>query len=56
VDELNKVWEKINGKKNLLMVFQSPNATIFGGYSPCIWLSTLNNYVPDETLTSFLFS
>ena len=42
-DELKgtSFWKKINGKKNLLMVFRSANEgkdkTIYGGYSPCVW-------------------
>ncbi|CAD8118081.1 unnamed protein product [Paramecium primaurelia] len=29
---------------------------IFGGYSPCQWQQNKNNYVQDDTLSSFLFS
>ncbi|CAD8204427.1 unnamed protein product [Paramecium octaurelia] len=49
-------WKEINNKDNLLMIFQSKNDYIFGAYSPCKWVSNLNNYVQDDTLSSFIFS
>ncbi|CAD8203984.1 unnamed protein product [Paramecium pentaurelia] len=50
-------WNKVDGKDNLLMVFQSEKEYIFGAYSPCQWVkSQRGQYVSDETLTSFLFS
>ncbi|CAD8126869.1 unnamed protein product [Paramecium sonneborni] len=49
-------WNKINGKSNLLMIFKSKSGNIFGGFSPCQWQLNLNNYVQDNSLSSFLFS
>ncbi|CAD8126606.1 unnamed protein product [Paramecium sonneborni] len=49
-------WSKVNGKSNLLMIFKSKSGYIFGAFSPCLWQQTLNNYVQDNTLSSFLFS
>ncbi|CAD8107063.1 unnamed protein product [Paramecium primaurelia] len=50
-------WNKVDGKDNLLIVFQSEKENIFGAYSPCQWVkSQRGQYVSDETLTSFLFS
>ncbi|CAD8130003.1 unnamed protein product [Paramecium sonneborni] len=48
-------WNKVNGKGNLLMVFKSKSDYIFGAYSPCKWESNKNNYVEDNTLSSFIF-
>ncbi|CAK63462.1 unnamed protein product (macronuclear) [Paramecium tetraurelia] len=57
-DGLNQTsfWNKINGKSNLLIIFKSKNGRIFGGFSPCQWLQTINGYVQDDTLSSFIFS
>ncbi|CAK63415.1 unnamed protein product (macronuclear) [Paramecium tetraurelia] len=57
-DGLNhtKCWSKINGKKNLLIIYKSKSGNIFGAYSPCQWIEKQNGYVPDDTLSSFLFS
>ncbi|CAD8201885.1 unnamed protein product [Paramecium pentaurelia] len=49
-------WNKVNGKSNLLMIFKSKSGYIFGGFSPCQWNQNLNNYVQDNTMSSFLFS
>ncbi|CAD8215267.1 unnamed protein product [Paramecium octaurelia] len=49
-------WKEVNNKDNLLMIFQSKSDYIFGAYSPCKWVSNLNNYVQDDTLSSFIFS
>ncbi|CAK72489.1 unnamed protein product (macronuclear) [Paramecium tetraurelia] len=49
-------WGKVEGKSNLLMIFKTKSGYIFGGFSPCQWLSDQNNYVKDGTLTSFIFS
>ncbi|CAD8095641.1 unnamed protein product [Paramecium sonneborni] len=50
-------WNQVDGKNNLLMVFQSQNEVVFGGYTPCYWIkSKKGEYINDETLTSFLFS
>ncbi|CAD8184621.1 unnamed protein product [Paramecium octaurelia] len=53
---IQQYWNKVNGKANLLMVFQSKSDYIFGAYSPCKWESNKNNYVEDNTLSSFIFS
>ncbi|CAD8199933.1 unnamed protein product [Paramecium octaurelia] len=49
-------WGKVEGKSNLLIIFKTISGYIFGGFSPCQWLSDQNSYVKDDTLTSFLFS
>ncbi|CAD8145784.1 unnamed protein product [Paramecium octaurelia] len=49
-------WNKVYGRKNLLMVFKSNTNYICGAFSPCQWLQHLGNYVLDDTLQSFLFS
>ncbi|CAD8085180.1 unnamed protein product [Paramecium primaurelia] len=52
----NAFWNKVEGKSNLLMIFQSKSGYIFGGFSPCLWLGVQNSYVDDKTQSSFLFS
>ncbi|CAD8070398.1 unnamed protein product [Paramecium sonneborni] len=57
-DGLNhtQFWNRVYGRKNLLMVFKSNTNYICGAFSPCQWLQHLGNYVVDDTLQSFLFS
>ncbi|CAD8136762.1 unnamed protein product [Paramecium octaurelia] len=57
-DGLNnqQYWNKVNGKANLLMVFQSKSDYIFGAYSPSKWESCDGKWVEDNTLSSFIFS
>ncbi|CAD8067502.1 unnamed protein product [Paramecium primaurelia] len=57
-DGLNhtQFWNKVYGRRNLLMVFKSNTNFICGAFSPCQWLQHLGNYVLDDTLQSFLFS
>ncbi|CAK89687.1 unnamed protein product (macronuclear) [Paramecium tetraurelia] len=50
-------WNIVDGKSNLLMVFQSQSEFVFGAYTPCKWVkSKKGQYVNDETLSSFIFS
>lgn len=42
---MNTLWDKIDGKENLLMFFKSQSLNVFGGYSPCKWGKTINAYV-----------
>ncbi|CAK77355.1 unnamed protein product (macronuclear) [Paramecium tetraurelia] len=49
-------WNKVYGRKNLLMVFKSNTNYVCGAFSPCQWLQHIGNYVLDDTLQSFLFS
>ncbi|CAK63493.1 unnamed protein product (macronuclear) [Paramecium tetraurelia] len=57
-DGLNQkyFWNKVNNQSNLLMIFKSKSGYIFGGFSPCQWQQNLNNYVQDNTMSSFIFS
>ncbi|CAD8198449.1 unnamed protein product [Paramecium octaurelia] len=57
-DGLNakQYWYKVNGRSNLLMIFQSKSNYIFGTYSPCTWESKNGVWVEDNTLSSFIFS
>ncbi|CAD8185149.1 unnamed protein product [Paramecium octaurelia] len=54
--KVQSFWKEVNNKDNLLMIFQSKSDYIFGAYSPCKWVSNLNTYVQDDTLSSFIFS
>ncbi|CAD8201881.1 unnamed protein product [Paramecium pentaurelia] len=49
-------WNKINGKSNLLILFKSKSGNIFGAFSPCQWIQNKDDYVQDDTLSSFLFT
>ena len=48
-------WTKCNRQSHLLTIMTSKNGNKFGGYSPCLINSALNDYVSDPTLKSFLF-
>ncbi|CAD8061542.1 unnamed protein product [Paramecium primaurelia] len=45
----------MNGRDNLLMIFQSKSDQIFGAYFPCKWKSCNGKFVQDNTLSSFMF-
>ncbi|CAD8053954.1 unnamed protein product [Paramecium sonneborni] len=59
-DGLNgqSLWNKIDGKENLIFIFKSKNAgkNIFGSYIQCKMIQELNNWQSDETMSSFIFS
>ncbi|CAD8116932.1 unnamed protein product [Paramecium primaurelia] len=54
--ESQQFWKKVNGKNNLLMIFQSKSDQIFEAYSPRKWKSCNGKFVEDNPLSSFIFS
>ncbi|KAM3140470.1 hypothetical protein pb186bvf_007450 [Paramecium bursaria] len=53
--DVKKYYQKCDQQGHLLTVFRQKNGTIFGGYSPSKVDSKLCNYVPDDSLSSFIY-
>jgi hypothetical protein len=47
---------KCDGQSNTLTLIETTKGFIFGGFTPLVWDSTTNNYKPDSSQKSFLFT
>ncbi|KAM3140423.1 hypothetical protein pb186bvf_007403 [Paramecium bursaria] len=53
--DVQQYYQKCDQQGNLLTVFRQKNGTVFGGYSPSKVDSKAQNYVADNSLSSFIY-